>query len=701
MFPRRPTALVILAIAAIGLFLAECAIFHFPAGTGIDVVWLAGLTLLPGTFIVLILRQFLRLDLEAHEILSLGTAVGFGIPPMLLGILHGLHIHHASTIYYVVRFSITATALVLMFQRKLRLGFPDQLLAINHLLIFAIGTFLFLGVFNLVQFHFGADGSIVTRGLFGVDLPFLAGEVHGIQDFGSLRDLHQLAQSWHYHDWSYQILALLPAWRTLPDLAFAAPLAGYTLLAFSVFAVVKRLTGNSYLSYSTAAVWFLANEMGRTEMQPYALSPSYVFGSILLLNALLLLDLRMKANGNSAQSRHERWLYFILLLYVLFELSQTKLPSYFVLIGGMGLFGIIAMWRMSDHPGKRIGLELISIVVFSFAIVLLQDVGSNPFMPVTDFLIGAPLLGYGNHLARLLHLPVSALNPISYGTHLEWRSLLIVPYFSFHIMRIMVTGPKLPSAVIILLVFRKVLWKRVPEVASVLLIMLPLGLALPVLYSPAWYPLAFSFYAPLVSVQMATLVVAMGFGCFANGENSRLKSTAIGLIGLLFVLGFAVEIHAIGSENSTLPETNSAMLQSAMFYLSTHSNDSAVIATHRYDLDSSGDESYYWYSALSGRTVVSEGAKYGSLLAAVADTNSEKGLHPVPAAEQVLAGRRALLDTLYYSHDTAQVKRAIAKLHASYLLEDMAKDTSLPRAYLYDSSQIVFANSRYRIIRLK
>ncbi|MFI5202259.1 MAG: hypothetical protein ACHQNE_07720, partial [Candidatus Kapaibacterium sp.] len=179
--------LAALALGAAGIFLGACAVFHFPAATGIDVLWLTGLTLLPGTLVVLILRQLFSLKLEAHEILSLGSAVGFGIPPLLLGVLHLFGLHHAETAYYTIRVAITVTVLVLMVLRKLRLGFDGQLRAINDLWIFTIGALLFFAVYNLWQFHYGMDGSIVTHDLFGVDLPFLAGEVHGIQNFGSLR----------------------------------------------------------------------------------------------------------------------------------------------------------------------------------------------------------------------------------------------------------------------------------------------------------------------------------------------------------------------------------------------------------------------------------------------------------------------------------------------------------------------------------
>ncbi|MHB8391538.1 MAG: hypothetical protein ACYDBH_18480, partial [Acidobacteriaceae bacterium] len=416
MLPRRAIALILLAAIACGTFLAGCAIFHFPASTGLDALWLVALTLLPGTLLLLILRQYLGLELEAHEILSLGAAIGFGFPPLVLGILHAIHIQHASTIYYVIRSSITVIVLVLVVQRKVRLGFPNQLLAINHLLVFAIGALLLLAAYNLVGFHFGQDGSIVTHGLFGVDLPFLAGEIHGIQNFGSLRDLHQLAQPWHYHDWTYQLLGLLPYARTLPDLAFASPLVGYALLALALYAFAHRMTRSTHVSYASVALWFLVSGLGPGEFTSYALSPSFVFGSILFLNVLLALDLRLAARATRAA-----WCFRILLFYLLLELSQTKLSTFLVLAGALLLLGIILLRRK-----RNLAVELWAVTAISFCVVLVQNAGVNPLMPTRDFLVGAPLLGYANHLAALLHVRVEAISPISHGFHLRWQSILIV-----------------------------------------------------------------------------------------------------------------------------------------------------------------------------------------------------------------------------------------------------------------------------------
>ena len=687
----RLSTLAVLIVVAAGALLAECAFFHFPFAVGWDVLWLTGLTLLPGTLVVLLLRYFFAIEIEAHEILSLGAAVGFGLPALLLWIFRDLGIQHPDAIYYIIRVGITVTVLVLLLLRKLRLGFKGQLRAINDLFVLTIAALIFFAIYNLVQFHYGGDGSIVTRGLFGVDLPFLAGEIHGIQVFGSLRDLHQLAQPWHYHDWTYKLLALLPPERTLPDLAFAAPLVGYVLLAFSVFAYVQRITKSSYIAYISSALWFLVSGLGSGELGSYALSPSFVFGSIIILNVLLVLDL-----WRTARARNAQWVFFAILFYFLIELSQTKLSSYLVLVGALGIIGVIGL--ISRNKNFKLSIELLIALLVSLGIVLWQNSGANPLMPSGDFLIGAPLLGYANHVARALHVPVSTINPVSHGFHLRWQSLLIIPFFIFHIARFIFTDVKLLTSVLLLLFFWRQLWNEMGGHTALFVIVILLGFFLPVLYSPAWYPLALSFYAPLMSVQGAFLLVTMAFGIFAKRERTRSRTTAIGIVGLLFVFGIAQEFHFIRSQDENKPHVVSASLVDAMNYVAMHSNDSSVLATRRFDLDSSGDESYYWYSALSGRAVVSEGANYGSLLAAEAVTDSEKGLHPVPAARNILLDRRAMLDTIFLSHDSSQVSSAVARSGTNILLEDRSEPLGSRPAI---RGTILFANKEDTIWKLR
>ncbi len=664
-FGRNALWTMVLGVAAAGIFLAECALFHFPFATGLDVLWLVWFIFVIGAIVVLSLRQFFSLELSAHEILSLSCALGFGVFPTLLTLRHVFgfdHLQPPSPAIIDGVFAALIAILVTSLRRAPREEHERLFIGIKEVCIFTIGALLLFAAYNLQQFHYGGDGSIITRGLFGVDIPFLAGEVHGIRDFGILRDLHQMAQPWQYHDWTYQLLALLPRDRTLSDLALAAPLVGYTMLALSISALTFRLTSNKYLSYLSVALWFLISGLGAGELSSYALSPSFVFGSMIVVNIVLALDLRLKAKDPKKQ-----WVFSAILLVLLIELSQTKLSSFLVIMCGMGILGLLILRRQ-----RRNGVALLSICVCSLLIVLWQTGRPNPLMPGSDFLIGAPLLGYANHLAAILHVPVSTLNPVTHGLSFRWQSLLVVPLFLFHFFRFAIVDPKILSAIIAIIVLRKSIWGDSQPVIALLVAIIPLGFLLPVLYSPSWYPLALSFYAPLVSVQAAMLLTIFGFSRLSNDVafgSPRIAKAAFGIISIFLLIGAAQAVHRVIQDDDSMPGTVNKSLVHAMEYLRSHSSDTDIVITHRHDLSAAGDESFYWYSALSGRTIVSEGAKYGALLGAVADVDSEKGLHRAMPAERMLLSRRTLLDTIYTSLDSINFFTATEQTHASYLLE--------------------------------
>ncbi len=292
--------IVLVGLAAAGTFLAECALFHFPFATGLDVLLLVWFTFVIGVIVMLWLQQSFSLELNAQEILSLSCAMGFGIFPMISALRHFLGFDHLHSPYPAIIEAVIAVLIGILavnLRRIPREEYKKLFIATNELWIFAIGALLLFAAYNLQQFHYGADGSIVTHGLFGVDIPFLAGEVQGIRDFGSLRDLHQMGQPWQYHDWTYQLLALLSRDRTLGDLAFAAPLVAYTMFAFSIFTFAFRLTSSKLISYLGVALWFLVSGIEGGELSSYALSPSFIFGSMIFLNILLVLDLRFKNKG--------------------------------------------------------------------------------------------------------------------------------------------------------------------------------------------------------------------------------------------------------------------------------------------------------------------------------------------------------------------------------------------------------------------
>jgi hypothetical protein len=681
---------LLLPALAIGIFLLECATFHYPVSTGIDVLWLAGLTILPGTLIVLIIAQYFRLSVTADEILMLGSVVGFGIPSFVLMVIHAVGVPHGTTVFYVIRFSFTALGLGLILTRKITLGIAAQIRALNHLWVVLICVLLWLACYNLPNFHFTPNGSIVTHGLFGVDIPFLAGEVHGIQDYGTLRDLHQMAQPWHYHDATYQLLALLSKDLTIADLSFAAPLVGYTLLAYAIFVLLFHFTARKALAIAGASAWFLISSFTGTEQGSYALSPSFVFGSLIFGSALFVLD-----KWSKEISSRQRITWSLLLFYFLIELSQTKLSTFLAIEAAMVLLGLMLARR---H--KVAAFTVFGITLVSFAIVVMQMSGKNPLMPGEDFLIGTPLLGYANHIAAALHIPVSSVNPVSHGLHFHLQSLLIVPYFIFHFARFAASDPRILTCMLLVLFFRKELFGQhlvSREVLYVLLLLIPLGFFLPVLYSPAWYPLALSFYAPLVSIQSAILLTIIGVGAIISHPITRTSRIILGLASILFLFGFIQNTHSILDEDFSHSDTVDASLVSAMNVLAQQ-DDTALVASRRFDFDRPWDESYYWYSALSGHPVISEGAKYGSLLAAVADTDREKGLHPVAEAERTLAGRRAMLDTIYLSHDSTSVLRAIQSIGAAFAIEDRS---SIFQVNAHSFGDSIFSSGEYTIWKVR
>jgi hypothetical protein len=650
---------IALPVVAVLLFSFECFIFGFSGGVVLDAISI----LLMIAFGVALLAPYReKLNVRDNEVVAIGAAIGVTFFVWLDFAFAS--IFNSDRMPLVGIISIWVGMGLTMYAKRDKYRYAIESSSVKTYAQCLIGVLILFALYNLLQFHFGANRSIITRNLFGVDLPFLAGDIHGIRNFGSLRDLHQLAQPWHYHDAIYQLLSLLPQSRVLEDVAFAAPVIGYSLLAFAVFTLVNRFTASRYVAWISVVCWFFVNGLATGEMGSYALSPSFVFGSLIFVAILLVLDIRLKE-----VRRKQQIILSIILLYLLVELSQTKLSQFLVLDIGLSM---VALWSLRKQ--RRLALELILLAALPLALVLFQSAGPNPLMPGDDFLIGAPLLGYANHLASALHTSVAAVNPVSHGLHLKPQGLLIIPFFVFHFLRLVVMEPKILAAIIVLFALRSFYVKSElvsTPLSRLLVILIPLGFFLPVLYSPAWYPLALSFYAPLVSVQAAMLVVAMAWPQLANSPKRNQKA-ALGIAAIVLLFGFALGARTILKEDSSKPQVVSASLVSVMSYLTDRSNRTDILLSRRYNLDSA-DESFYWYSALSGRTVVSEGAKYGSLLGAVADTDSEKGLHPVLAAQKLLASRRALIDTVFLSTDSSQVRRALAQTKAAYVLEDTAK----------------------------
>jgi hypothetical protein len=235
-------------------------------------------------------------------------------------------------------------------------------------------------LFNLHGFQYGADGSIVTRGLFGQDLPFLAGEIDGLRYLPHLGDLHQSAQSWSYHDATYRVLAMSDPSDTLDLLAWAFPRVGYTVLAFGVYALADRWLRNRFAAALAVIIWFFSASFWGSELTSYALSPSFIVGSALLLALLVALH-------EYLDRRESRMAALVLLLLI--ALARFKLSTFLVVGPALGIVALLMLKRE-----RNAALVLGASAFVALVQLFLFGTPTDALMPAGDFLIGAPLGRY-------------------------------------------------------------------------------------------------------------------------------------------------------------------------------------------------------------------------------------------------------------------------------------------------------------------
>lgn len=662
----------VLAPIVLLLLSGECLLFHFDLLVAVHALDLLTIVLVPGFVIAELLALRFELELDGHQVLSLGAGIGFAAAALLLSLVP----FHFDFICLVLPFALLWRTDFNWMMKWMGFGAVPRVPmkdALRTMLLLFIASLVYLAIYNLQGFHFTSDGGIVTRGLFGVDIPFLAGEVHGLREFGTLRDLHQSAQPWQYHDAIYKILAHFQARTTISDLAFAAPLAGYSLLGLSVFAVVLHAAGNRVVAWFAVLAFFIASGWAGLDASSYALSPSFVFGSVLLINILLVFDIAAQKTGRA------RTAMLGIALLLLIALAETKLTSLLVIAGAILLLACFKLIRKD----WRNAVQYAFLGITPLLVLALQS-RPNPFMPAGDFLIGAPLFGYANHVAALLHLSLASVNPVTHATFAP-RSLLILPYFIFHLLRFIALDPRLIAAVVVIFFLR-------PRsgLGTLLLLIIPIGFFLPILYSPAWYPLALSFYAPLASLQAAVLIVAMQWKSIVERKPAK--------IAVAILLGISVGhgLFQMAEANRSTPYVVSADFVHAMDSVRERTPQNTPIITHRYDFEEPRDESFFWYAALSGRVIKSEGAKYGTLLGAVADQDSAKGLHRVISAESSLRSSRELIASVHSDPAIAYAVARRAPEYRNYILIDHTANDSLTAGAHLDT---VFSNSAVTLLR--
>jgi hypothetical protein len=602
---------------------------------------------------------------------SVGSAIGIGILPTVFGLLRIFgEWKLAFLVVSVLNLGLFITA---YFRRSSpirgseKVETQDTEFSLRFVFCAVIATTLFLAFYNFANFHFDAQEHLLSRSLFGVDFPFITGMIASIKNFGVFVDMNQLGLSYEYHDFTYRFLASISQTTgTEPSLvlAFSSPLFTYPLIAVSVFALVYAITENRLTAILATVGWFLLGTFVGTEQGTDALSPNFVWGNIQMLNALLVLHLIFR-------DKERRPYLFAILLFLLGALAKTKIPTYLAVAGAMG---IIAVVRIAKRE-FALGASLLSVIAVSFVVMLTGSHEGSTIRPSNDFLIGAPLMGYANHLSTIFHLPVSALNPVSHGLQLHFSQLFIVPYFLFHLLFYLVHDGRLLVLIVGLILFRTSLFRRIATdraqpILWLLLLMIPLGFLLPIMYSPTWYPLAISFYGPLVSLEAGAILSVMIAVAIWKSDGFRVAKI---LVLILLAGSLFGNVRSMTREILVTPDVTRRAFIQGLQTLRERSHVGDVVASRRYDLllgDIEYAEYFHLYAAYSERKQISSGSAYGALLGALATVDSAKGLHPVKIATDTLVARRATIDSIYLSKNAATVMTALRKYDARYIIED-------------------------------
>lgn len=527
---------------------------------------------------------------------------------------------------------------------------------------------LFFLLFGLPWFHFAPNGSLLSYGYFGIDLPFLAGEAASIKHFGALRDLHQSGTVWYYHDLVYTLIAMVSRFSRsdiFVDLAFAFPIVGLSVLIAATRNSIELLTRSRSAAIFVTLLILLSSCLLASDQLPLLLSPSHLIGLALFISLLPALQNLLCGEKLGTSS--------IAVLVLLIGLAVTKLTSFAAAEILIMLSAIIA----TANRQSRRGLTLFSIGVAGGLFLILTS-HTNALQPTDDFIVGAPLMGYANHLAALLHTSVAAISPVAGPAQVGLKQLLILPYFLFHLLRFLLTDPRSLAVLLGVLFIRKqrlfIVSCLEPRFLLALLITIPAAYALPILYSPRWYPLALSFYGPL----MGNVLLAVLCGLLLTLLGKQWNRAGQVLCALLILISVVAGIWHMTPKGKPY-QVLSGHRYEILRMIALRSNPSDRILTFRTDYDTRdtlSDESYYLYSALTERSVVSAGASYGSLLGAVATVDSLKGLHQVEAARRALSAARAVTDTMLYSEQVSTILETAHQNSLRYILWDDRTDPS-------------------------
>lgn len=682
---------ILLPVTLAAAVIVHLLVFNLPADYVLGTVALFWLSTVPG-YLVLRLLPFWK-SRSAIESIAQGTAAGLIITPVIFILLRTFD-QWLITPYVVSAVNVVLGALHYVRRDGSVRSYRDQGRAIAYL---ALGVLAIATGYSFMHFHYLDNGALLYRGYFGIDLPFLAGLLPGILEHGVFADYHQWGLKTPYHDLTYLFIASakhLSGASAMTMIAHSFPLYGFFAIACAAYALTDRFANNTNIAILGGLSWLFFGTIVGSEAGTNALSPSYITGSVILLTILML----MHHAWDMPRGRERIWT-FILIALLTIGLQKTKIPSYLLLQAGMGIAAIVLLLR-----GKReLGLAFIAISVVNAVVLLFGSSGSSTIQPQGDFLIGAPLLGYGNHLSRILGLSPESMNPVIKELDVHWRHVLILPFTLFHVVRFTL----LDLRMLVVLVGLVYLWRQYRlrdeemPITHLLFPMMLVGAVLPVLYSPSWYPMALAFYTINISSQLAGIGAVIMLGILLRiNPGHWVSKVAMAMVGLSILLGV---IHLVRESRFDTRVIDEASLK-GFEWLRNNSQPDDLVASRRYDLyrgdTIENDESYYIQTAYSEREAISVGAVYGSLLGSTLPTDTAKGLHLVPAAKDSLERRRWFLDSIFFSTNAATVRQLALSASVDYIIEHKLTRSEM-RANAAEFADSVFSNRALTIWRVR
>jgi hypothetical protein len=654
----------ILWLIPIALLLAGCAIWNVPVAIFWEIALVAWFSIAPGYALVRWIRSSTT---TLSQQLTLSCAFGIGITVLVTIVMHRVDAREYSALTVSIVSAISIMWSIFRERRKGVTARSDDQDELMPLLWIATVCCLLAVIYNFSGFHFTSDGELAMRGLFAIDVPYLIGNMPSIDLYGRMHDMHQNGLWFPYHDHIYRFISVphqVDGTDYFSLIAYSFPFFGRICAAISVFAIFRIFFDLRVSFAATLATIFIASSWG-DHILTGALSPSYLAGMIYAA-AVVLLCKRL----HEAESKGLRIGIWVLLGLSQGALAKTKLPL-FAIVGGS--IGLLSLMNVRRH--MRTSTLVIVACVLSLAFAVMTS-GSSPYQPANDFVIGAPLQGFANHFASLMDVSPSDVDAIITPKDLEASDLLVIPYTILHFLRMIVFDARLLIFLLTLVATRgrlsesETIVKRFGITASVI------GVALPVLYTPSWYPLAISFYTPEIAGMIALLCSMILL--IPRWKNLGFVWTKRIIIGCAAYGVMSTLLHVV--EQST---AKTYMLRAdevrATDWIRQNTDSRELISSTRTDLDLTdtvNDESFYLYGALTQRRMISEGAEYGALLSAVADRDTVKGLHPIASAQRKLYETRSwsrfkYLITQDALADTSGKRRAFASGNTSVWSDPM------------------------------